>query len=250
MKWLIFNLAALSLICAVNPASASESEPDGILQNWDFDKTELPSISSFTSRKDSVTISIPTKHRCILDRRVHRGRKGWERLIPTHFKWQYAGGMGFMSFGFGWDYGKKSRWETDLFFGFLPKSKSDRFYLTSTLKQNYIPWNISIKDRFSVDPFYCGLYINTIFGKQFWVKQPDRFPKKYYTFATKIHTYLFVGQRFTINTNLRTKSHMKGITFYYELSSCDLYLFSYFGNKYLSLKDVLGLSFGIKLQLF
>ena len=38
-----------------------------------------------------------------LDFRKHRGYEGWERLIPTHVKAQYAGGMGFMSVGCGWD---------------------------------------------------------------------------------------------------------------------------------------------------
>ena len=192
---------------------------------------------------------IGKKHRP-LDRRVHRGREGWERIIPTHVKWQYAGGMGYMSLGFGWDYGKKSRWETDFFVGYLPKSKADKFYLTTTLKQNYIPWNIAIKDRMSVDPFYCGVYFNAIYGRRFWGHQPDRFPDKYYTFSTKYHAYLFVGQRLTMNTNIHNDSHFKGVTFYYELSTCDMYLFSKLGNKSLSMKDIMGFSFGVKLQLF
>ena len=33
------------------------------------------------------------------DKRIHRYRKRWESLIPTHIKLQYAGNMGFLSMG-------------------------------------------------------------------------------------------------------------------------------------------------------
>lgn len=32
------------------------------------------------------------------DNRVHRFRRNWERIIPTHSKIQYAGNMGLLSF--------------------------------------------------------------------------------------------------------------------------------------------------------
>ena len=58
------------------------------------------------------------------DKRVHRFRKNWERIIPTHSKIQFAGNMGLLSFGTGWDYGKHNQWETDLLLGFIPKYSS------------------------------------------------------------------------------------------------------------------------------
>ena len=166
-----------------------------------------------------------------LDRRRHACRDGWRRMIPTHVKVQYAGGMGFLSFGAGWDYGRKCQWETDLYLGFLPRSKADKFYVTTTAKQSYIPWSIACGNRFAVEPFYCGMYVNTIIGEKFWVKEPDRYPRKYYTFSTKIHTFLFIGQRLTLYTNRCTRSLLKGVTAYYELSTCDLYLISAVTNK-------------------
>ena len=73
------------------------------------------------------------------DKRVHRYRRNWEKLIPTHTKIQFAGNMGLLSFGTGWDYGKKNQWETDIFFGFVPKYDSKRAKATMTLKQNISP---------------------------------------------------------------------------------------------------------------
>ena len=97
------------------------------------------------------------------DRRVRRYRRRWAALIPTHTKLQFAGNMGLLSFGTGWDYGKRNQWETDIFLGFLPKYDSDRAKLTLTLKQNYIPWSLTIKNGpFAVEPLTCGMYLNTI----------------------------------------------------------------------------------------
>ncbi|MCS2917690.1 hypothetical protein NXW71_04920 [Parabacteroides merdae] len=45
------------------------------------------------------------------------------------------------------------------------------------------------------------------------------------------------------------KSWHKSISFFYELSTCDLYLINKIGNGYLKPKDYLSLSFGLKLQI-
>ena len=189
-------------------------------------------------------------HKRYLDCRLHHGRKGWARLIPTHLKTQYAGAMGFLSLGAGWDYGRKCRWETDLFVGFIPRSKADNFYITTTLKQNYIPWAISLGRRCVVEPFYTGVYVNTIYGKKFWKSAPIPYPDDYYEFSTKFHLFLFTGQRFSLKTNIHRQGFIKSITFFYELSISDIDLLYTTANRCIDYWDAVGLSFGIKLQIF
>lgn len=156
-----------------------------------------------------------------LDFREHRGYEGWERGIPTHVKAQYAGGMGFMSFGCGWDYGKKCRWETDVLVGFLPGAYSDRTHTTFTLRQNYIPWSIRCCERFAIEPFTTGVYLNLITGEDYWVRESDKYPgDSYYGFTSRLRTHLYVGQRFTYY--LKNDSLLRHITLYYELSANDL----------------------------
>lgn len=185
------------------------------------------------------------------DRRLHRYRRHWASLIPTHSKIQFAGNMGLVSVGTGWDYGKRNQWETDLFLGFLPKYDSDKAKVTFTVKQNYIPWSFQIGESpVSVEPLTCGLYFNTVFGEEFWVNEPDRYPKGYYGFSSKVRTHIFLGQRVTLQVPPQFRVMAKQITFFYELSTCDLYLVSAFTNSYLKPKDYLCLSFGLKFQLF
>ena len=54
------------------------------------------------------------------DKRVRRYRRHWASLIPTHNTYQFAGNMGLLSAGVGWEYGKRRQWELDLLFGVLP----------------------------------------------------------------------------------------------------------------------------------
>lgn len=183
-----------------------------------------------------------------IDFREHRGYEGWERGIPTHVKAQYAGGMGFISVGCGWDYGRKCRWETDVMVGFLPEAYSDRTHTIFTLKQNYIPWSVRCCDRFAIEPFSCGLYLTLITGEDYWVREPDRYPgDRYYGFTSRLRTHLYCGQRFTYY--LKNDSLLRNITLYYELSANDLDIIAKCGNKSLGLSEIVYFSLGIKLQL-
>ncbi len=182
------------------------------------------------------------------DKREHLKYKGWERLKPTHVSLQYAGGMGMFSLGTGWDYGKRCQGETEIRWGFVPKKyMGDKMSMVFTLKENYIPWSVSFKERWSVEPFYCGLYITAITGNRFWWKEPDKYPGRYYKFSTRIRPYIFIGQRFGFSP-----SHdlLRKVSAYYEVGTCELYLISKFTNSSMKMKDILRFSFGVRMQLF
>lgn len=182
-------------------------------------------------------------------KRVEGYRNLWESLMPTYTKLQYAGGMGLMNFGFGWSYGKNHQWETDVFLGFIPRYSSDNAKMTFTLKQNYIPWKIELNETFTFEPLECGLYFNTVFSDEFWTKEPDRYPKGYYNFSTRVRTHAFVGQRLRFNIPDKKRLFARSITAFYEISSCDLYIISAFTN-HLNPDDYLRLSFGLKFDIF
>mgnify|MGYP001516117140 FL=1 len=156
--------------------------------------------------------------------------------------------MGLLSFGTGWDYGKHNQWETDILLGFIPKYSSKKAKVTMTLKQNYMPWSINIGKGFSTEPLTCGLYVNTVFGDQFWVNEPERYPKGYYGFSNKVRFHVFMGQRLTYDIDPQRRFLAKSVTFFYEISTCDLYVISAVNNSYLRPRDYLSLSFGLKFQ--
>ena len=183
------------------------------------------------------------------NKRINQYQDLWTSLMPTYTKVQYAGGMGLVSYGFGWSYGNNKQWETDAFLGFIPRYSSDQSKFTMTLKQNFIPWRKKLNETWTFEPLECGIYFNTVFSDEFWTKEPDRYPKGYYNFSTRVRTHLFIGQRLCFNIPDKKRFLSRSITAFYEISTCDLYVVSAFTN-HLSPNDYLRLSFGLKFDIF
>lgn len=183
----------------------------------------------------------------LYDKRVERYQNFWTKLIPTYQKIQFAGSIGVVSIGAGWDYGKRDRWETELLFGLVPRFSSDRAKVTFTIKENFLPWTIQDHKKVSFTPLVCTLFINSVLDNHFWIKEPERYPSNYYKFSTRLRFHAGLGQR--INVHLSKKFPNKSISLCYELTTSDLYLISCLPNKYIKLKDILSLSVGVKLAI-
>lgn len=158
-------------------------------------------------------------------KRLERRQEAWNRLIPTVFPFQYAGGMGMFSAGIGWDYGRDNKFETHLMIGFLPKRYNSSAYATLTLREEYLPWRIRIASTpFEVRPLSVSLAMNTIFSSDFWTREPDRYPNGYYAFSSRVRFHLGIGSRLTFRIPERRRYVVKHISLYYVVSVCDLYL--------------------------
>lgn len=175
-------------------------------------------------------------------------REGWDKLIPTHVKSQFAGSMGMLSAGIGWDYGKKRQWETDLLFGIVPGNKHREGHATFTLKETYTPFRINLGNDFHYEPLTTGLYMTRIFGEYFWAKQPSRYPKGYYFWSVNTRFNVFLGQSITIPVN--SKHLSQSLSLFFEVNTNDLYFISYIGNEVIKLNDIIGISAGVRFRFF
>lgn len=183
--------------------------------------------------------------------RLEKTRTFWDHLIPSHSKIQYAGGIGLLSAGLGWDYGRSNQWETDVMLGFVPSYSTDKAKMTFTLKQSYLPWNSQpVNEKFTFDPLSVGLAVNTVFDNEFWITEPDKYPSRYYGFSTKLRLWLHLGQCITLHIPEEKRFMAKSITAFYEVSSCDLYMVSAFTNSHLKPNDYLRLAVGLKFQIY
>ena len=207
MKWNRFVFSAAFLMCTVSMSAADSTYVD-----------ETHQLSRY-------------------EKRVQRSERIWASLIPTHFVLQNAGNMGVVSLGIGWSYGKHRKWETDLLFGYIPKHQSTRGKLTTTLKGNFIPWDICLnpkadqqaKGRWSFQPLTTSLYLNTVYGHEFWKSQPGRYPDKYYEFiSSKFRLNLALGQRLMFNIPDAKRRRHSRICVFYEVGTCDLEIRSLF----------------------
>jgi len=168
----------------------------------------------------------------------------WDRLMPSYWKLQYAGSMGFVSLGLGWEYGKHRQWETDVLFGYIPRRGSIESHQTFTLKENYIPWRCCVfSGKMRLEPLETGIYASRIFGDEFWYKSPNRYPTGYYSLATNLRFNIFLGQRIRFSID---RKKVRLVTFFYEVSTNDLYLIDKFTNRCVEIRDIISLSFGLK----
>lgn len=250
MKWLIFEKYLPVVLCYILsgitiPAEATCSENETGYSVSAVSDTIVVHDTIYMEKKQPQAL---TRY----EKKEARFRLAWSRLIPRHFIVQYAGNIGLCSAGAGWTYGKKRKWGTDILFGFIPRFDSGSARITMTLKENFIPWNIALNHRKTIllNPLSCGLFLNTVFGEDFWAREPSRYPDSYYGFSTKIRGSIYLGQQLTVQVPSKKRIHFKSISFYYELSSCDIYMASAFTNRYLRPRDYLSLGFGVRLNVF
>lgn len=242
MKSLAFKTFAMLL--ALLPLKAFAQKPLSTWVNGD-DSVKYMRVDSFADRNHYMQVPAEMSK---YDKRVHYYRKHWGALIPTQSILQTCGNMGIVSLGIGWDYGRRGQWETQLLVGYVPKFDSNRAKLTFTLKQNYIPWSTYLDHGWSFEPLECGLYFNTIFGHDFWTKQPTKYGNGYYPFSTRIRPNVFLGERFTKVVPESRRKRIKSFTLFYELSTNDIYFMRFYRNGSAGFWDVFGLSFGLKVQ--
>lgn len=234
MKWYLSKLvAALAFMAICLPTIAQQ---DSIRT----DATATDSIQKVTGRQ-----------RLTYEERMEKRQQRFVKLMPTHTRLQMYGDMGLVSVGIGWDYGHKARWETDILLGFIPKYSAAHAHLTLTLKQGFIPWDVRLgHSNFTVNPLTCGLYVTTILSDDdFWIRQPQRYPHGYYWYSTRLQTHIYLGQSINFEIPDSRRKNVKYISAFYELGSSDAYIISAATNKYLSIWDILRLSFGLKFRI-
>lgn len=213
---------------------------------------DLKVSGDLEAKKDSVVhdtlVLDQSGHLSPYDRRVMNYRKHWDVLMPTNGVIQVCGNMGIVSMGIGWAYGKRRQWETQLLLGYIPKFDSDDEKWTLTLKQNFIPWKKPMGKGWTFEPLECSLYFNTVFGHDFWTKQPTKYESGYYPFSTRIRPNLAFGERFKYDIPHNKRKRIKSITFFYELGTNEIYALRFFRNGNAGFWDVFGLSLGVKVQ--
>ncbi len=211
----------------------------------------------------------PTAHEV----RVANVKQRWMKLTPSIGTLQYAGDVGLISIGFGWDYGRKDRWETILQTGFLPKYHSDKSDVTFTLRENFYPWSFGLGSRrwadpngigtsgerlswnrrafASIEPLYCSFFVNTIFDNEFWVHEPDKYNNgNYYRFSSKVRFHFGIGTRLSLNIPQAQRTHFDKLSVYGLLSTYDLAVISAIPNEKITLSDILCLGIGLQYKFF
>ena len=219
------------------------------------------SISKFLSLKTvlAIVFIMPTemfpalaeepRSNIVYENNVNKIKTNWERLTPNIGVLQWAGDIGVVSAGLGWDYGRNNHFETLILAGYLPKWSFEHRTLTFTVKENWIPFRIG-SDNISYKPLVLTAYMNSIFNDEFWTKEPDRYPSGYYWFSSRMRLAVGAGQRLSFDIPYEHRRLHDTASLYYELSATDFYLISAVRNKSIRITDIIHLGIGIQYTFF
>ncbi len=165
-----------------------------------------------------------------------QSEKNKSGVLPHHVKIQFAGSIGFISVGAGYEFAKK-KLQADLFYGYVPKQVGGINIHTVTAKLTWLPVSIR-KNDFKFDLLTTGFLVNYAFGKQY---DFSRASFDYYGFPTSAHVALFAGGGITKNK----------FGLYYELGITDRDLISFASNVKGGLKfyDIINIGIGARVRL-
>lgn len=99
MKLFVFSLAIMAILAPVNALADNNADSTRVSDSQLYIGAD--SLADINHPLDSATRT--SKY----DKRVHYIRQHWASLIPTQHIMQFAGNMGLVSIGVGWDYGKR-----------------------------------------------------------------------------------------------------------------------------------------------
>jgi hypothetical protein len=175
------------------------------------------------------------------DSTAAKPRPKW--YIPDALDLQYAGSIGFLSAGAGYDIIHKKA-SIDILFGYLPRAIGGNDISTITLKFTALPWKIRAGDNTTIYPVTVGTFFSYTMGEKYSSDLPSWYPDGYYWWSEAVRVNIFVGGK------VRHKFSKNIWEAYYEVGTNELKLVSYVQNTgYLTVWDILHAGAGVRFYL-
>ena len=167
--------------------------------------------------------------------------------VPSQIRIQYAGYIGMLSLGAGWQLNHHLELEYSM--GLAPKQDAQKTIYTTAAKLIYQPkLDFNLTDKIKIQPLRVALISSYTMGSRFGkYRDNDKYPDGYYWWSTSVRVGLGYQAQALINI---AKESEKQLALYLESSLWDLGLFSYYGNSnrsHLEFWDIVILGSGCRL---
>ena len=170
--------------------------------------------------------------------------KHW--ISPDFVQLQYAGSIGYLSAGAGYDV-FKNKWRLSFNFGHVPQSRGGVMNIFST-RLMWVPKVYQLSEKTTLTPYDIGLMISYHLGSDFRSRWPEhRYPENYYWWQTSFRFHL--NWQPGVTFKLREHTMFKAVTPYLDVNTNELYLVSYIQNRHaLSFHDIIRLGIGARFR--
>ena len=165
--------------------------------------------------------------------------KAW--YIPDYVKMQFAGNIGVVSVGAGYQLFDKVLY-SELLYGYVPESvsKADKIHLI-TIKNTFPVFRKEIAKNLTITPI-AGFTTTIDIGTTTFTTLPSKYPDDYYV-PTAFHFTLFGGVM--IHKDFINSKMTNGVDFYVEMGTVETYLWYGITSKEVGLSDIFSTSIGI-----
>jgi hypothetical protein len=165
--------------------------------------------------------------------------KSW--YVPDYVKVQFAGNIGLVSVGAGYQLFNKVLY-TELLYGFVSESvsKSDEIHLI-TIKNTFPIFRKELGKNFTISPI-AGFATTYEIGANSFTTLPSIYPEGYYV-PNAFHFTLFGGAM--VHKDFKDSKMIKGADFYFEVGTVETYLWYVITSKEVSTSDVFSTSIGV-----
>jgi len=165
--------------------------------------------------------------------------KHW--LTPEYATIQFAGNIGFLSLGIGYQF-FNNRINSEILYGFVPASISKAENIHTITFKNTFPI-INKKIKTIITSPITGFAVSYETGNNSFVKLPDKYPDDYYR-TNAFHFTFFIGAK--VHKEFTNPIIIKGIDFYFEIGTVDTYLWYAMSQK-INPTKIFSLSVGVNL---
>ncbi|RZK38450.1 MAG: hypothetical protein EOO90_22215 [Pedobacter sp.] len=149
-------------------------------------------------------------------------------IRPDQVNLQYAGSIGYISGGIGYNFFKEKT-ALSFHYGFVPESEGGWMSIF-TAKFEYKPFSIKIKDKIVIHPFNPVFFPSYTSGDNFdYQFDTNQYRKGYYFWSSALRLHLGAGTEIKILNN--KKAAFKSVSIYAEANTNDLYAISWFENR-------------------
>jgi len=162
-------------------------------------------------------------------------------LIPDSFVNQFAGYIGFLSAGVGYEI--NSIVQAELLYGFVPSSIAGIDIHLITARTIISPFNLTVVPGYFFYPLSFGLFMNYAIGEQYHIKWPEKYPERYYR-PNAVFTGESIGVRLK---KMYNGEIIKGFEFYIDIVTMTVFLYDYLINEEIKSKDIISLALGTRI---
>lgn len=167
-------------------------------------------------------------------------------IEPDHVNLQYAGSIGFLSLGAGYDLFKEKA-ELSFHVGYVPESLGGELTMVA-IKFHYKPFNIPVGDKILIKPFNPVFFPSYTLGHNFDFQfEAPQYRKRYYFWSSALRMHL--GASTEIKLLSRPNAKIKDLSIYAEVNTNDLYAISWFRNSSIStFHKMFRMGYGVKVH--